>query len=187
MREAIGARGGVQFKYFNSYMNAPSDTIDVLICDEAHRIREVSHNRFTKKQDRSGKLQIDELLDVSRVSVFFIDDDQVVRPGEIGSVDLIKERAKHRGRRLDEFELEAQFRCAGSDAFVNWINNTLNIRRTANAIWEGAEGFDFRIFEDPSHSRSDSRQECPGSHGPCYSRILLALVDEAAVRRDFGA
>ncbi len=164
LRTAIGSRGSVQFTYFNSYMNADRDTVDVLICDEAHRIRQHSHNRFTKKQDRTNKLQVDELLDVSRVSVFFIDDDQVVRPGEIGSVDLIKERAKRKGLQLDEFELEAQFRCAGSDAFVNWINNTLNIRRTANAIWEGAEGFDFRIFEDPFSLEQAIREKNAEGH-----------------------
>lgn len=90
LRTAIGVRGSVQFKYFNSYMDADRDSVDVLICDEAHRIRQHSHNRFTKKQDRTNKLQVDELLEVSRVSVFFLDDDQVVSPGEIGSVDLIK-------------------------------------------------------------------------------------------------
>jgi DUF2075 family protein len=48
-----------------------------------------------------------------------------------------------------EYELEAQFRCSGSDAFVNWIDNTLGIRRTANVLWEGNESFDFKIFESP--------------------------------------
>ena len=48
-----------------------------------------------------------------------------------------------------EYELEAQFRCGGSDAFVNWINNTLGIRRTANVLWEGNEVFDFKIFDSP--------------------------------------
>ena len=32
---------------------------------------------------------------------------------------------------------------------MNWINNTLGIRRTANALWTGHESFDFRILESP--------------------------------------
>lgn len=46
--------------------------------------------------------------------------------------------------------MEAQFRCSGSDSFVNWINNTLGIRRTANVIWDQAqEDFDFKILTSP--------------------------------------
>jgi hypothetical protein len=36
-----------------------------------------------------------------------------------------------------------------ADAFVNWINNTLGIRRTANVIWDRKEEFDFQLFSDP--------------------------------------
>jgi hypothetical protein len=48
-----------------------------------------------------------------------------------------------------EYELEVQFRCSGSDAFVSWVDNTLGLRRTANVIWEGADGFEFKILDSP--------------------------------------
>ncbi|MBM3312185.1 MAG: DUF2075 domain-containing protein, partial [Candidatus Aminicenantes bacterium] len=122
LRKIIGNRGAVQFKYFNSYMDANPDAVDVLICDEAHRIRETSHNRFTAKAKRTGAPQIQELISASRVSVFFIDQDQIVRPAEIGSVRHIKEFAAKNDCLLFEHELETQFRCSGSEAFVSWIN-----------------------------------------------------------------
>jgi hypothetical protein len=59
---------------------------------------------------RTGKAQIDDILDASRVSVFFIDDLQVVRPGEVGSTDMIREAAAKRSLEVREFELTAQFR-----------------------------------------------------------------------------
>ena len=147
LRKIIGTRGSIQFKYFNSYMSAERNAVDVLICDEAHRIRKVSHSRYTPRDDRSNLPQIQELLSSSKVCVFFIDQDQVVRPDEIGSVDYIKNSAKENNCAVHEYELEVQFRCSGSDAFVNWINNTLGIHRTANAIWSGKDEFDFRIFQ----------------------------------------
>jgi hypothetical protein len=147
LRKIIGTRGSVQFKYFNSYMQAEKNAVDVLICDEAHRLRRVSASRYTPKTERTDKPQIKELIDSSKVSVFFIDDVQVVRPDEIGSVEYIKKHAKANDCAIHEYELEAQFRCSGSDAFVNWVNNTLGIRRTANAIWTGDEDFDFRIYD----------------------------------------
>jgi DUF2075 family protein len=73
----------------------------------------------------------------------------VVRPDEIGSVEYIRQHAKAMNCNVFEYELEAQFRCSGSEAFVNWIDNTLGIRRTANVLWEGNESFDFKIFNSP--------------------------------------
>jgi DUF2075 family protein len=150
LQKMIGSRGSVQFKYFNSYSDAQSNEIDVLICDEAPRIRETSFNRFIPKTKASGLPQIEELLNVAKCSVFFIDDDQVIRPNEIGSVDHIKSHAVANKCKIFEYELEAQFRCAGSDAFVNWVNNTLGIKRTANVLWDTRESFDFQIFNSPS-------------------------------------
>ena len=149
LRKIIGTRGSAQFKYFNSYGEADSNAIDVLIADESHRIRCNSNNRFTPRSRRSNLPQIDELFKASKVGVFLIDDDQVVRPNEIGSVGYIKEQAAKYNAKVFEYELEAQFRCNGSDAFVNWINNTLGIKRTANVIWDQHEEFDFRIFDSP--------------------------------------
>jgi DUF2075 family protein len=149
LRKIIGNRGSVQFKYFNSYMGANRDAVDVLICDEAHRIRETSHNRFTSKAKRTDTPQIQELINAARVSVFFIDQDQVVRPAEIGSIKHIKEYAAKNDCLLFEHELETQFRCSGSEAFVSWINNTLGIARTAHVLWTGEENFKFKIFESP--------------------------------------
>src|SRR6266550_2326260 len=128
IREIVGTCGAAQVRYFNSYMGADANVIDVMIADEAHRIRETSNNRFTPKVKQSKLSQIHELLKASRTSVFFIDDDQIVRPGEIGSTGYIKTEAEKLHCDVCEFELEAQFRCAGSDAFVSWVNNTLGIQ-----------------------------------------------------------
>jgi hypothetical protein len=146
LRKAVGSRAGSQVKYFNSYLGAEQNVVDVLICDEAHRIRETSSTRFKKG---TGEPQVDELLDAGKVSVFFVDDRQVVRPGEIGSSTHIREHAERAGCKVLEYQLEAQFRCAGSDGFVLWVENTLGIARTANALWEGNEDFDFKIIASP--------------------------------------
>jgi len=149
LRSIVDRRSEVQFKYFNSYQQAANNQIDVIICDEAHRIRKVSYDRFTPAHQRSSRAQIRELIDSARVSIFFIDDDQIVRPNEVGSVDYILTHAKALNATIHEYELEAQFRCNGSDAFVNWINNTLEVKSTANVIWDNKDSFDFKIFNHP--------------------------------------
>jgi DUF2075 family protein len=164
LRRIIGSRGAAQFKYFNSYSEAENNEIDVLIADEAHRLRITSNSRFTPKHKRLDIPQVEELINASKVATFFIDDDQIVRPGEIGSAQYIKEYALKNNCRIFEYELEAQFRCNGSDAFVNWVNNTLGIKRTANVIWDLYEEFDFRVFDSPAKLENAIREKVKAGH-----------------------
>jgi len=153
----LGNRSRTVFKYFSSYGSAEPGEVDVLICDEAHRIRETSNNMYTRKVSRSTKPQVREILDAAKIAVFLIDDRQVVRPNEIGSSEYILREAKASGCQVADYELEVQFRCAGSEGFVKWINNTLGIERTANVLWDGAEGFDFRILSSVEELESAIR------------------------------
>ena len=120
----------------------------MLVSDESHRIRETSKDRW-RPQNWSGKPQIDELLNAAKVGVFFIDEVQVVQPGEVGSIALISEAAERHGARVVEFGLETQFRCGGSDGFVGWVDNTLGIRETANEVWEPDPNFELRLVDSP--------------------------------------
>jgi len=159
----VGSRARPVLKYFNNYRNAMPGEIDALICDEAHRIRETSNDRFTPKAKQSTEPQIRELLRAAKVAVFFIDDRQGVRPKEIGSSEYIKQHAADLKFEVSEFELEVQFRCSGSAGFVNWISNTLGIERTANQLWTGAEAFDFRIFPTPESLETAIRAKATGT------------------------
>src|SRR6267378_4355529 len=156
--EIMGSRSRATFKYFNSYGPAEFNEVDVLICDESHRIRETSNSRFAKRERRSTKPQVREILDAAKVAIFFIDDRQIVRPNEIGSTRHIRQHAEAANAQISEYELEVQFRCSGSDGFVNWIDNTLGVRKTANVLWDGADGFDFRIVASVEELEGAIRQ-----------------------------
>jgi DUF2075 family protein len=149
LRKIVGVRAANMFKYFNSFTAVEENKVDVLVCDEAHRIRETSMSRYTPKEQRTNRPQIDELVQAAKVSVFFIDDYQVVRPYEQGSSELIRRTAKKYGAELFEFELKTQFRCSGSDGYLNWLDNALGIRETANLMLTKNEKMDFRIFDGP--------------------------------------
>ncbi len=149
LRKAVGHRAAAQFGYFNGFAEADPGTFDALICDEAHRIRESSNSRFTPRSRRSDVPQVEELMRVAKVSVFFIDDIQVVRPGEAGSSDLIREAAERLGIPVIEHELETYFRCGGSEAFVGWVENSLDLRETPYVLWDPDEEFDFDVTDSP--------------------------------------
>lgn len=81
LQKVVGRRAAQQFRYFNQYGSADPSSVDALICDESHRIRSSSNHRYTRLDKKSSKPQLQELIDASRTSVFFIDDRQIVRPG----------------------------------------------------------------------------------------------------------
>jgi len=161
MRKLVGSKAAAQFGYFNVNKRGdlPPNHFDALVLDEAHRIRETSKDRFTKASDWSGLPQIDELVSAARVMVAFIDDRQVVRPGETGSSDLIRAAAERADADLLEFELDAQFRCNGSDGFINWVENTLDIRRTANVLWSRSDSYQFQICRSVEELEASIREK----------------------------
>ncbi|MFF1832998.1 DNA/RNA helicase domain-containing protein [Streptomyces sp. NPDC058231] len=139
MRKIAGARKPeVQqlFKYFNSFMEAEPNDLDVLICDEAHRLRKTSANRYTKAALRSERPQVSELIDAARVPVFLLDQHQVVRPGEMGTKEQIKDAAAALGLDCVVVELDSQFRCGGSEAYVKWVANLLGLEGDEPTVWE---------------------------------------------------
>ena len=129
--------------------NRPTDDIDVLIADEAHRIRKSSNSRYTRPEKRSALPQIEEMINAAKVSVFFIDEHQLVRPEEIGSIKLITEAAKKFGAEVHNFQLKTQFRCSGSDGYLNWIDPLLNINDTGNEFLSKNEKMEFKIVNSP--------------------------------------
>ncbi|MFD8021352.1 DNA/RNA helicase domain-containing protein [Streptomyces lavendulae] len=152
MRKVAGARRReVQnlFKYFNSFMAAEPNSLDVLICDEAHRIRETSANRYTRAEHRTGRPQVDELIDVARVPVFLLDDHQVVRPGEMGDRRRIEKAARDRGLRCHVIELDSQFRCGGSDAYLGWVVNLLGLVPGEPVRWEPDGRMQLMVADSP--------------------------------------
>jgi len=124
------------FKYFNSFVTAEKNSLDVLICDEAHRIRETSANRFTAPELRTGRPQVDELIDVARVPVFLLDEHQVVRPGETGTVAGILTAAERKGLPCRVIRLDGQFRHGGSDAYLNWAVRLLGLEPGGPMFWD---------------------------------------------------
>ena len=159
LRSIVGVRARNLFKFFNSFTTAKPNEFDVLICDEAHRIRESSVSRYTPRSQRTNMPQIDELLRVAKLIVFFLDEYQVVRPNEIGSVELIKKAAERfsiNESEIAEFELKTQFRCSGSDAYLQWLDHVLQIRETD--IHEFDIKMEFRIFDDPSVMMEEIRR-----------------------------
>lgn len=99
-----------------------------------------------------GVNQIKEIINASKVSVFFIDEDQIVTTKDFGSIEEIKKQAKllnseiHSG---EDYQLTSQFRCNGSDGYIAFLDHLLGIRETANQ--DGFDlDYDIQVFDQAS-------------------------------------
>ena len=158
LRKIAGSRAPqVQklFSYFNSFMTAEKNSLDVVICDEAHRIRETSANRYTKADLRTGTPQLHELLNVARVPVFLLDSNQVVRRGETGTPEYIESEAKKLGIQVIRVDLDGQFRCGGSRLYETWLNGFLGLEDGKAIDW--CDDPNFKVMVADSVEQMESR------------------------------
>lgn len=122
------------------------DLFDLLIVDEAHRLNAKS-GMFSNK----GENQVKEIIEASKTSVFFIDEDQRVTFKDIGSKQEIINWAIQNDAEILELELSSQFRCNGSDGYLAWLDNVLQIKETANLEFD--VDYDFKVLDTPEEVR----------------------------------
>ncbi len=96
-----------------------------------------------------GENQVKELIKGSKFTIFFIDENQKVTLSDIDSIDLIEHYAKQYNANIISSGLTSQFRCDGSDGYIAWLDDVLQIRNTANMHELGIE-YDVLLFEDPN-------------------------------------
>jgi uncharacterized protein len=140
------------FSGSGAFTETPPNTFDVLVVDEAHRLNEKSG-----LYGNLGDNQIKELISASKCTIFFIDEDQLVTLSDIGRKDEIRRWADKMGAEVEEGVLASQFRCNGSDGYLAWLDNTLQIRETANRLLDARE-FDFRVMDSPEQVRGAIRE-----------------------------
>jgi DUF2075 family protein len=131
------------------YIESRANVFDALIVDEAHRL-----NAKSGLYGNLGENQVQELIGASKCSVFFIDEDQRVTWKDIGETAEIERRAKAAGAKVTKLKLESQFRCSRSDGYLAWLDDTLEVRPTANPDLDRG-GFDFRVFDSPEAVRQE--------------------------------
>jgi DUF2075 family protein len=131
------------FKGSSGYQNIDANTIDIAIVDEAHRLNE--KGGFYGNE---GENQIKELINASKFSIFFVDEDQKVTIKDIGDVKSIVQWANKLGVSSKIVKLASQFRCNGSNGYLAWLDHILQIHQTANYSMEDID-YDFRVFDDP--------------------------------------
>ncbi len=138
---------GNLFSGSGSYIDLENGAFDALIVDEAHRLNEKS-GMFRNL----GENQIKEIIEASKFSVFFIDEEQKVTWHDIGETEEIVKWAGKCKANVQTLTLASQFRCNGSDGYLAWLDDALQIKETANSIFDDKE-YDFQVVDSPVQLR----------------------------------
>ena len=158
-----------------SFTEAESNSFDVLIVDEAHRL-----NARSGLYRNLGENQVKELISAAPCTIFFVDDDQRVTLQDIGNTGELRRWARELGANVTDMELTSQFRCNGSDGYLAWIDNTLGIRSTANEKLDPKE-FDFRVVDSPTELHAMIAER---NRGQNRSRVVAGYCWEWPSKRD---
>lgn len=141
------------FSGSGSYHTAEPNTYDCLLVDEAHRL-----NAKSGMFSHLGENQVKELINAARLTVFFIDEDQKVTLKDIGEKEELRRWAKKHAAIVTELKLESQFRCNGSDGYLAWLDNALQVATTANDLLDTRD-YDFKVLGDPAQLHALIRQK----------------------------
>ncbi len=131
-----------------------SNIYDCLIVDEAHRLVKKMYG------DWNGENQVKECIDASLLSIFLLDEDQAVTTKDIGSIDEVKKWCNELGSRLvitEETRLISQFRCNGSDAYIQFLDEVLQRNEESIEVDLSELNFDFQVFDNPNKMREALR------------------------------
>jgi len=131
------------FKGSGVFVNTEADFFDVLVVDEAHRL-----NRKSGLFSNLGENQVMEIIRASKLSIFFLDEDQRIAFSDIGSYEEIASWGQTLGAHIHRASLSSQFRCNGSDGYLAWLDSALQLRETANPTLDGVD-YDIQVFESP--------------------------------------
>ena len=134
----------------------PANSYDCLIVDEAHRLVKKMYGDWT------GENQIKECINASLLTIFMLDEDQAVTTKDIGSIKEITEWCKKLGSTIimrDETKLVSQFRCNGSDAYIQFIDYLLQRHEETLDVPLTELNYDFRVFDDACQMREALREK----------------------------
>ena len=125
--------------------------LDVGIFDEAHRMQKKPYRYL-------GNDMLEDAIKASKVSIFFVDDDQRITINDKYDVNSIIMYAKNENAIIHKpYELTSQFRCDGSDGYISFLNNLLEIKQTANTNFE-FNNLKVKVFDDPIKMRDELRE-----------------------------
>ena len=151
MRRLLGPELSSLVKFTDYFWQHPEDSVDVLVIDEAHRVRAKSVPRVTTDR-RPTISQLEELVRAAKVSLLFMDTNQIIEPDERGNPAEVEALARRVDAHLVRHSLKAQFRCNGSNEYLSWVDALFELNeRTPRSLLQSPDTMDLQVCDMPEH------------------------------------
>lgn len=134
-------------KYPRTLLDMDEDSLDLALVDESQRL-----SLYDERRHKFGPVQVEQIIKSSKVSVFFIDDKQIVTSSDATTKSLIYESSKNAGAIFhdgESFTLTTQFRCIGADNYMPFIEYFIYGDKNSLSLIsdESDSSFDFKVFD----------------------------------------
>ncbi len=157
----------------------------IVLLDEAHRAR-----TGLPEQRPGFPVILGQLLRTAAVTVLLLDEQQTIRPTEGVTLKEVAQYAQSNSLEFAHIDLTTQFRCNGSQAYRQWIDQLLTPEGSAPA-WEGTD-YELVLANNPdefthwvNHHDALDGQTARVSAGFCWpwkSPPTPPLLDEVEIR-----
>ena len=143
---------------------------DVLIIDEAHRLRQRKNITNFKSFDDANKLlgfdihegtELDWILKQSKNQIFFYDEGQSIKPS-----DIDQQRFKDQKWSASLLKLVSQHRVKGGMDYINYIDNLLRCRVEGGDHKFESEHYEFVLYDSLTELYADLKKK-EGEFGLC--------------------
>lgn len=142
---------GLQTKMVISPIQVPKEKYDLLIVDEAHRLRQrkalAQYPTFDKNNKKLGLdntgTELDWILKCSKNQILFYDSTQSIKPSDVDK-EAFDELVSKDNTKI--FKLESQFRCKGGNDYIDYVKAILSNDPPAEAKSFG--NYDIKLFDD---------------------------------------
>lgn len=142
---------GLTTKMVLSPTDVPKDTYDLLIVDEAHRLKQrkalsqypVFDNNNIKFGLGNEGTELDWILRSSKNQILFYDSAQSVKPSDIDKNVFDKLIDSNR---IKKFTLKSQWRCQGGEGYVDYVKSIMS--DTPPQEKECFDNYEFKLFDN---------------------------------------
>jgi hypothetical protein len=149
VRRLLGADLAALVRFTDFFWDHEENSVDVLIVDEGHRVRERSIPRVSAER-RPTISQLEELVHAAKVTVLFMDTNQIIEPNECGDPEQVAALAQRLSIKFVRHRLRSQFRCDGSDGYLRWVDDLFEMSDgQERRLLQSPEIFDFDVLETP--------------------------------------
>ncbi len=179
----------------SSMVLSPSDTFalgekyDLLIVDEAHRLRKYKNiswmGVFKKNNARLGLgdsgTELDWIIANSKNQIFFYDADQSVKPSDIdeNKFDVLLNR-----KETLTLELKSQMRVQGGNDYITFVDELMHLQRDGNKVYTPTN-YDLLVFDSLADLYTEFEKK-EKKHGLCrliagYAWPWLSKTNKSAI------